>query len=281
MKRSIYLILFAATLFTCNSKPTPTNESRHPEVADTTGYVINSPHEKDGLKIYPLPPSPVYKDARIILKEPAAGSKHESGATIDFNFRMVGESFDLGDQTEDVEAKQLANDEDGQYIQMIFNNKEPEVFHESSFSKQFEDGHYVALAHLSRSYHESIKSASAFQLFQFTVGEVTLKPEKLSDPRLFYSRPLGEYSGKDAEKVLLDFYIMNTNLSPKGNKVVVTVDDKTKFVIAKWRPYILEGLSMGEHKVSIELIDKQGKLIGGGNNRITKKFVLKGDAPVM
>ncbi|MGB0522904.1 MAG: phosphopeptide-binding protein [Flammeovirgaceae bacterium] len=280
MNRRIYFLFLLTFAFACQDKPTPTNQSRATELPDSTGYVINSEHEVDGLKIYPLSASPVYLGSNLILMKPAAGSKHASGSEINFEFRLTGEAFELGDQTEDAEAKQLANHAEGQYFQVIFNERDPEVFHETSFSKKFEDGQYVALAHLSRSYHESVKSASAFQLFQFTVGDVTLKPEKLSDPRLFYNRPLGTYSGEDAKKVLLDFYLMNTNLTVSGQKVLVTVNDKTEFVIAKWRSYILEGLPMGVNKIKIELLDKQGKLVGGGYNRIEKTFTLQETAPI-
>ena len=97
---------------------------------------------------------------------------------------------------------------------------------------------------------------------------------------MFYNRPTGTYVGEDTKKVLLDFYIMNTNLSLKGNKVLVTINGKTQFVIAKWRPYVLEGLPMGENKVKIELLDKNGNLLGLGTNRIEKTFTLKGEEPV-
>ena len=77
---------------------------------------------------------------------------------------------------------------------------------------------------------------------------------------LFYSRPKGVYKGADTERVLLDFYLVNTSLSPNGNKVRVTIED-TKFLIDEWAPYYIEGLPKGEISIILELIDSKGNLI--------------------
>lgn len=77
---------------------------------------------------------------------------------------------------------------------------------------------------------------------------------------LFYSRPKGVYKGADTVRVLLDFYLVNTSLSPNGNKVRVTIQD-TKFLIDEWAPYYIEGLPKGEISITLELIDSKGDLI--------------------
>ena len=60
--------------------------------------------------------------------------------------------------------------------------------------------------------------------------------------------------------MLLDFYLINTEISPDGNKVRATIQDK-KFIIDEWAPYYIEGLSKGEVKIKLELIDKSGNLV--------------------
>ena len=118
----------------------------------------------------------------------------------------------------------------------------------------------MILAFLSRSYHESVKNKNAFILTQ--VGE---KKVDLDKELLFYSRPKGTYRGSDTEKLLLDFYLVNTEISANGNKVRATIQDK-EFIIDEWAPYYIEGLSKGEVKIKLELIDSFGNLINSPFN---------------
>ena len=82
----------------------------------------------------------------------------------------------------------------------------------------------------------------------------------LNNEFLFYSRPKGTYKGSDTEKLLLDFYLINTEISADGNKVRATIQDK-EFFIDEWAPYYIEGLAKGEVKIKLELIDSSGNLI--------------------
>ena len=70
----------------------------------------------------------------------------------------------------------------------------------------------------------------------------------------------GTYKGKDTEKLLLDFYLVNTTISPGGNKVKATINN-TEFIITEWAPYYLQGLPKGEIKIKLELINSEGKLV--------------------
>ena len=58
----------------------------------------------------------------------------------------------------------------------------------------------------------------------------------------------------------MDFYLVNTNISPSGNKVKATIQD-TEFIIDEWAPYYIEGLPKGEISIKLELIDQMGELI--------------------
>ena len=82
----------------------------------------------------------------------------------------------------------------------------------------------------------------------------------LNNEFLFYSRPKGTYKGSDTEKLLLDFYLVNTDISTDGNKVKATIQDK-EFIIDEWAAYYIEGLEKGEVKIKLELIDALGNLI--------------------
>ena len=75
-------------------------------------------------------------------------------------------------------------------------------------------------------------------------------------------------------KLLLDFYLVNTNISPDGNKVRATIQD-TEFIIDEWAPYYIEGLPKGEITVKLELIDSNGNLIDTPFNPSTRTVMLE------
>ena len=123
---------------------------------------------------------------------------------------------------------------------------------------------------MSRSYHESVKNKNAFLFTQYGDGEKI----NLDQEFLFYSRPKGVYSGKDTEKLLLDFYLINTNISPNGNKVRATINE-TVFLIDNWAPYYIEGLPKGRVDIKLELIDSSGNLIDSPFNPSLRSVTLE------
>ena len=275
-------IVFATLLVSCGGTAetkseteettTTTNDSME-DTAPAENLLTDQVMEKDGLKIYPMQGSTEYPEAKLVLQSPAAGGKLASGS-VDFEFRVISEEYELGAQTPDATERGCANSGKGQHIHLILNNEPYSAHYESSFSKDLEDGHYVALSFISRSYHESIKTSSAYQLFQFTVGDVEATPVDLSAKHVIYSRPKGEYTGDDAKKVMLDFYLLNTDILEMGNRVKATINGKTEILIAKWQPYFIEGLPMGENTIKLELVDQEGNLVEGGMNTVERKFTL-------
>ena len=122
--------------------------------------------------------------------------------------------------------------------------------------QELEPGNNVVLAFLSRSYHESVKNENAYYLNQIGNGD----KKDLSKELLFYSRPKGVYKGEDTDRVLLDFYLINTQIGPEGNKVRATIQD-SEFIIDEWAPYYIEGLPKGKISIKLELINSKGDLI--------------------
>jgi len=207
------------------------------------------------------------------LKNPASGSKIK-GKEVKFDFEVF--NFDLGIQTADAADKGLANSDKGQHIHLIIDNGPYSAHYEPDFKKEIAEGRHLALAFLSRSYHESVKDASAHQVFQFTVGsEKASEPIDLDQPLLFYSRPKGEYSGNDTKKVLFDFFVKNIDLSADGYSVKLTINEEHEFEFDEWQPYLVEGLPMGENTFSIELIDANGTPVNPDLNSISRIFTLK------
>jgi hypothetical protein len=232
--------------------------------------------QKGDIKIYPLKGSPEFSDASIEMNVPEENSKLKESEEVTFSYEIKNYKL-KGTQTPNESCTQCNNSKDGQHIHLILNNEPYIAVYEPTYKKKLEDGHYVALSFLSRSFHESIKNFQAYDLRQFTVGNVKSKDIDLSKPHLFYSRPKGEYKGESVKKVLLDFYLIGTELSSDGNKVRVVINDN-EFLIDKWQGYIIEGLPMGETKIKLELIDKDGKLIKGPFNSVERTITLKQEA---
>jgi hypothetical protein len=197
--------------------------------------------------------------------------KGDSLHELKFSFDV--QNFQLGTQTSDAPTRGIANSMHGQHIHFIVNNGPYEAHYPAEFTHKPTDGSYVLLAFLSRSYHESVKESSAWWIDTLTIGNAAPLNVDLTAPHLFYSRPKGVYKGADTQKIMIDFYLLNTTLSADGNKVKATINGE-ELIINEWEPYFVEGLPMGESTITLELIDRDGNLIPGPYNQVTRKIIL-------
>jgi len=197
-----------------------------------------------------------------------------------FSYDYDATTYELGEQTPDAATKMCANSGKGQHIHFILNDAPYKAFYTAEFENVMEDGEYHLLSFLSRSYHESIKNGTAAlaQKVTFEGGKWTGQ-EAIEDAMLFYSRPKGTYTGDDTKKVMLDFFIVNTELSEEGNQVKVTVNGEEVATVAEWKPYFLENLPMGKNTVTLELIDAEGNTVEAPHNPVTREFDLMEVAP--
>lgn len=265
MKRiPIYLsiVVAAALLFQCSNKKS--SDSAADEQAEDTGV-------ETAISLSAVPESPVYQDAILQMNTP-----EENGTTADnaVTFSYEVKNYTLATQTADADIKMCANSAEGQHIHLILNNQPYTAHYEAEFDMDLESGHYVALSFLSRSYHESIKNPEAYVLRQFTVGDVEAAPVNLNAPHLFYSRPKGTYSGEDTRKVLLDFYLVNADLSEDGYKVRATINGE-EFMFTEWKPMFIEGLPMGTSTIKLEFLDANGDLVESPYNPVERTITLE------
>ena len=223
--------------------------------------LISCSSEKE-IKLIKLVGSPDYSESELKLSSVSG--------EYDFSFDVL--NYNLGEQTEGAKEKGLANSAKGQHIHFIVNNDPYSAHYNSNFSKELEVDNNVILAFLSRSYHESVKNKKAYVLTQISKDKT--KEIDLTKQFLFYSRPKGVYKGEDTKKLLLDFYLVNTEISPKGNKVRLTVQEK-EFIIDSWEPYYIEGLEKGEVNLKLELIDERNNLIKTEFNPSYRKVILE------
>ena len=262
----ISLMLLLVSCETSPQQETSTEEPSAPEVA-----VPSYPMTQGPLTVSPLEGSPAYETAALTL----AGTTPGEGGEMSFDFEV--ENYELGVQTEPESPNGLANSGKGQHIHFIVDNGPYSAYYEQDFTHSLEEGQHVILAFLSRSYHESVKNPNAFVVEVVNVGDQPAEEVDLSAPHMFYSRPKGTYSGADTEKLLLDFYLLNVELSPEGNKVRATVNGN-EFLFSEWQPYVVEGLEPGEVTVKLELIDAAGNVIPGPFNTVERTVTLEAGA---
>ncbi|WP_298317568.1 hypothetical protein [uncultured Aquimarina sp.] len=248
-------------------------QKKVPETIDSVDTEITEEVVEPEIILEKLKGSPAYADATLILDSSEEIVAKKSGE-MDFSFKV--ENYELGAQTSGANAQKLANSGKGQHIHFILNNQPYSAHYEAIFKKEIPDGIHHLVAFLSRSFHESVKNENSVVVRKLIVGE---NPEDQLDltmetPTLIYSRPKGEYKGKDTEQILLDFFVLNTTLSEEGNKVRAKINGK-EFIITEWVPHIIKGLPMGEVTIQLELVDASGNLIPGPFNKVTRTVTLK------
>lgn len=230
--------------------------------------------EKNGLKLYAVTGSPDYPDAELSLTSPTNGATLPAGTD---SFKFDVKNYTLGMQTADANNKMCANSAKGQHIHFIMDNAPYVASYSPTIAADMKPGHHVLLAFLSRSYHESLKHKKCYVLKEFNVGTGAADNFDEKAPHVFLSRPKGDYiAEQETKRVMLDFYLVNCDLSARGYKVKATING-TEFTLTKWQPYMIEGLPMGENKVKLELIDKMGMPVKSPFNGMERTFTLKTD----
>jgi len=193
-----------------------------------------------------------------------------------FSFDVDGDLYALGNQTPDAPQKMCANSMKGQHIHLIVDNLPYAAKYVSDFEHVVEDGTHYTLAFLSRSYHESIKTKEAHIAEKVEVSNKSItSSEKIEEAMIFYSRLKGTYVGEDTKKVMLDFYLVNSDLSG-GNYVEANINGETH-KIEKWQPYYVEGLPKGENTITLSYFNSDGQIIKAPNNPVSRTFTLKAD----
>ena len=179
------------------------------------------------VKIVPVPNSPPFPGAKArfaSLKDGDVLNNPDVSVVVDV------ENYELGVQTDNPRAKQIMNSKEGQHVHIILDNQPYLADYKSGVPFQvgtLSEGPHTLITFPSRSYHESVKSTEAADIVNFYVGkkEGEFMLDK-TQPTIIYSRPKGKYEGEGAQKILLDFYLNNVELSPDGYKAKYTIRKK-------------------------------------------------------
>ena len=254
MSKFSYLFLFLIAIFSC--KNAETNSDKENGVFP------------DGKK-YRLTPV----NSEVQFPDASIGFQQFTEGAFAFNVN----NYTLGAQTPDANDLMCANSADGQHIHLIFDTEPYAAKYESIFNYEKPDGRYYMLAFLGKSYHESIKTPNAFVAHRVSIRDNSIYAwSDIKDPMLFYSRPKGTYVGKDTEKVMLDFYLLNCTLEGQAYKVLAEINGE-QHLISKWQSYYIEGLPYGENTVKLTLIFNSGEVAPTRLNPVERTFTLKKD----
>lgn len=204
-----------------------------------------------------------FEDVSFDVTAPTDGSVLE-GDSIDVSVALSG--VELKSPTPGEGTNSLAYSMEGQHIHVIVDNEPYMAKYDTTFRiGGLPPGEHTIVAFPSRSWHESVKNPGAVVARRFSIGDApsewSFDP---SAPTLVYSRPKGEYAGRDAAKIMLDFYLLNVDLSEDGYRVIASVNGNVLDTLSEWVPYFITGLGNGEHSIGLKLIDADGNEVQNG-----------------
>lgn len=238
-------------------------------------HKMSSDHALNNVIVKPVKQSKDFPNAALSIS--SATTEKLGSDSVKFKVEYLVQNYELTKMTMDMNMDECANSDKGQHIHYILDNKPYVALYkpENTVSLAKNSEHYL-LSFLSRSYHESLKNPSAAVLVHFKIDALGnyVKLADATTPMLFYSRPKGEYTGKDTQNVLLDFYLKNTTLSKTSHKVRLSINDR-QFILTKWQPYFLKHVCLGKVKFKLELLDNQGNVLIGDNTTIERTVTLK------
>ena len=236
--------------------------------------------DEGGVQIQKGERSPTIDGANALITAPADSAVLDSP-----NVEVVvdADNFETGVQTSTDRAKEIANSANGQHFHLILDNGPYMANYEAGVPfdiGELEPGAHTLFAFPSRSYHESVKSDTSYDVINFYVGEESgefmLGPD---EPAIIYSRPKGTYSGAGAEKIMLDFYLHNVDLSSDGYKAKYTLrsggSEVASITLTEWTPAFVTGLSSGTYEVNLQLLDADGNVVPGPFNDTTREITVE------
>nr|WP_136252027.1 hypothetical protein [Ningiella ruwaisensis] len=272
--KNLLICAIATSLFACTQPAENENDaSKMDQMTDQASaqmQELTNDRMATQISVYRLEDSPAFANASLQLISP---DNLESLSSGDVAFEFKVENYDIGAQTQGSNATLLANSDKGQHIHFILNNQPYSAHYETSFMREIPEGEHHLVAFLSRSYHESVKNDNSVFVARLAVGEDVGQQLDMDNPTLIYSRPKGTYTGAGTENILLDFFVLNTELSENGNKVKAVINGE-EFFISEWAPHVIKGLPMGEATIELSLVDGNNQPIPGPFNQVTRTITL-------
>lgn len=259
MKKIILLGFLSVFLVACNQNSTVDISLEEVEKA----FSEIKPRlvlEKKGIKIIEANDFPLFSDTKLSLITDT--NTFQFGPN---SLELKLKNYRLGGGTTDQEKKKVRLNETGQFLYFIKNNNVVRKKKELLIDFDLKRGTNTFFIAPARSYEMSVKNDNSWLAFELTINNTNERASyrKITEPSVIICSPSGLYKEGNSERILLDFFIINSSIAKEGNKVKVIIDNKVNFVLDTWSPFYIEGLKEGRHSVKIDLIDKEGNKIEG------------------
>lgn len=308
------LVFIACTVFSsCGTAPTNTNSAANTNSAPSnrasatqTLSVVDRPQKITDMMAMRGEQDAAKPALRIV--EPKADSTIHSS--------VVRVSLDLSGDLKGYMPRMDPETKMGNHVHIILDDQPYEAYYnlDQAFElRNVSDGEHTLRVFPSRPWHESYKNEGAFQIVKFTVlgggagivkkstptpgpppsnakivgatpmpegkemQESKAGPVDPKKPLLTFSRPKGEYSGADAEAIMIDFWLANAQLKGDGGpyRVRYSVNGGEAKYIDTWAPIWLSGWTDGKHSIKLELVDDSGAVVdNGGYNSTTREITV-------
>jgi len=167
---------------------------------------------------------------------------------------------------------------DGSHAHLIVDNEPAMQIDDPSkpVELKLEAGPHLLRAVLCRPWHEVVKAPHAFAMARFWVGpplpgkagkaaEYVAWPDP-KKPVLTYVLPLPQ------GRPVLDFYLASGKLARRGDKVRVVLDRRELPLLTEWKPVPLRRARSGQHKITIDLLNRKGLKVKNAVNRTDRVF---------
>lgn len=230
------------------------------------------------LRIVPVMPTPESNNVTVGIMQP---QNREIAEKNPVPIQVLLSGFPLGTNSDFPRAEQLRVNSIGQTLNFIIDDQPPfsvgdEVLNVFDGSENYfedlitvtvpwalEKGEHLLRIFPARSFDEGLKGEGAFVSRIFYFQEQGSPVYDLKAPFITYNQPYGKFKYARGAPILLDFYVVNCELSSDGYKVKLSIDDRSEKVISLWVPYYIYGLPVGTHKVRLELLDQNGAVVSG------------------
>ncbi len=246
-----------------------------------------------GVYIVPVKSTPEPDAVNLSIIFP---QNYKNKKKLPINSRLRLEGFPLGMMSPFDRAQEIFNNPDGQTVH-VFIDDHPYIALNQSSKNNFNEnrrysdkiigfklpfiispGEHIIRVFPVRSYNESLKNRGCFDASVFYVQDKRRTNNSnvdLKAPYLTYNEPQGSFPVEKSNPLLLDFYITNCQLSPDGYKVKISINREEYGNLTEWTPYYIYGLTKGDHRIHMELIDKDNRSVPGLFNSIERKISIK------
>lgn len=212
--------------------------------------------ERGGIKLIEFIDYPKFSDIKTTI-----ASQNQTFKMGMNNIEFNNTYFNLGEKTAEETVHGARLNEGGQYLGVVSPQGTLKKVINNQFETDVKKGENIFLCYLSRSYDLSLKNPNASFLFKINADPSGCFSEtNLSDTVIALLQPRGVFTVENKKNILLDFYLKNVEI---GEGHLLLTIDNVEFKLNKWAPFWISGLEVGEHKISIDLKDKNGKTVKG------------------